>query len=171
MATTFFGLPINSLDNFEAERAAQDWNGFPVPLVAHDYAVQIAEAVGDPIPEPYEGLRPYDGLCWQVLCRDCGMAHSAEHACEPITWTYDEPPTTSIESQVYIDGGVEALRAYRREAVCPDCGAVLDLEEHAVINEPVLTDGGRIARRSRPCVAAFCPRCEFCVEVRRERRA
>lgn len=66
------GLPINGLDNFEATLAPGDWNGFPVPLVAHDYARQIAEAVGDPIPQPYEGVQPYDGLQWQVLCPECG---------------------------------------------------------------------------------------------------
>lgn len=69
-----FGLPINGLDNFEAPLASEDWNGFPVPLVGYDYAKQIAEAVGDPIPAPYFGLRPYDGLCWQVaaICPQCG---------------------------------------------------------------------------------------------------
>ncbi len=111
MATMRFGLPINMLDNFEAERAEQDWNGFPVPLVAHDYAVQIAEAVGDPLPDPYEGVRPYDGLCWEIVCAECGMVHTAEHECEsPYLRAF--PPVTSIESQVYIDGGVAALRAY-----------------------------------------------------------
>lgn len=67
-----FGLPINGLDDFEAEVLPGRWNGHPVPLVPHDYATQIAEAVGDPKPEPYVGLRPYDGLCWQILCRECG---------------------------------------------------------------------------------------------------
>lgn len=72
MARATFGLPINMLDNFEAELAAERWNGFPVPLVPHDFAVQIAEAVGDTKPEPYEGLKPYDGLRWNLLCPECG---------------------------------------------------------------------------------------------------
>ena len=67
-----FGLPINGLDDFEAPLAAERWNGFPVPLVGHDVAVQIAEAVGDLAPAPYYGLKPYTGLCWQVLCPACG---------------------------------------------------------------------------------------------------
>jgi hypothetical protein len=66
-----FGLPINGLDNFEAEIAPAHWNGFPVPLVAHDVAVQIAEAVGDDVPAPYEGERPYDGLCWRTNREAC----------------------------------------------------------------------------------------------------
>ena len=65
--TRRFGLPINGLDHFFAEVAPDRWNGFPVPMVLHIYAVQIAEAVGDDIPEPYEGLRPYDGLCWTFI--------------------------------------------------------------------------------------------------------
>jgi hypothetical protein len=72
MTTALFGLPINGLDNFEAEVANIRWNGFPVPLVPHIIAVQIAEAVGDPVGDPYEGLEPYNGLCWQLLCPECG---------------------------------------------------------------------------------------------------
>ena len=25
----------------------------------------------------------------EIACVDCGMPHTAEHACEPIGWTYD----------------------------------------------------------------------------------
>lgn len=70
MATAQFGLSLGAAAlDFEAELAPERWNGFPVPLVAHDYAVQIAEAVGDPAPESYDGLRPYDGLQWEISGR------------------------------------------------------------------------------------------------------
>lgn len=62
-----FGLLIDVLEVFEAPVAPDRWNGFPVPLVDWQIAVAIAAAVGDSRPTPYLGLRPYDGLQWQIV--------------------------------------------------------------------------------------------------------
>lgn len=67
--TRHFRLPINGLDDVVAEPAPIRWNGFPMPLVTHPIAVQIAMAVGDPIPMLYLGAQPYGGLQWELL--DC----------------------------------------------------------------------------------------------------
>lgn len=76
----FFSLPINGLDDFEAPVAPKRWNGFPVPMVSYAYAVEIAMAVGDDLPEPYEGLKPYDGLCWEIgkVCPLCASPLTLE---------------------------------------------------------------------------------------------
>lgn len=63
----------------------------------------------------------------------CTLAagHTGDHkmATHPMhpTWANTAaPPVTSIESQVYIDGGWPALAAYRRLPLrCPDCGDVV----------------------------------------------
>lgn len=73
--TATFGLPINMLDNFEAALAP---GRHPVPLVSHAYAVQIAEAVGDPKPAAYRGVKPYEGPDWSVICPECGGVMTKE---------------------------------------------------------------------------------------------
>jgi hypothetical protein len=64
---SLFGLPFDRLESFEAPLAPCTWNGFPVPLVDYETAVQIAAAVGDARPPLYAGLQPYDGLQWQIV--------------------------------------------------------------------------------------------------------
>ncbi len=112
MATMRFGLPINMLDDFEAERAEQDWNGFPVPLVAHDYAVQIAEAVGDPVPEPYEGLRPYDGLCWEIVQPAVNYVASfyGQSAAKRLRWIGEADYTNVLNCELFPHWQREAVR-------------------------------------------------------------
>lgn len=57
---------------------------------------------------------------------------------DPATATPEASPVTSIESQVYIDGGWPALRAYRQLPLrCPDCGDVV-VKHHA--DEPHYCD-------------------------------
>lgn len=54
--------------------------------------------------------------------------------------------------------------------VCPDCGAPLDLDEHAETEVPIWHSnvGGMpyIETVRRPAVVAFCTGCEFAIEVR-----
>lgn len=116
-----FGLPINGLDHFEAERADRDWNGFPVPLVSHDYAIQIAEAIGDPIPAWYEGDQPYDGVQWQIIetaCPWCG-SHTAP---VPNRQEHAEDRQTSIF-------GRTTTWHQRNPLECPDCNGVGGYED------------------------------------------
>jgi hypothetical protein len=178
MARTFrFSLPINGLDSFEAELRPELWNGFPVPLVAHDYAIQIAEAVGEAAPEPYEGLRPYDGLAWQILtaCPKCG---GTDFRVEQLTWnrqTYDaatdEWGTSSYEYEedkplralcLECDDDVDCTHVLQRGGVTtfyrePDWDALeLDDEGAPRVDAPVA--------RSSELVASFLipadwPRC------------
>lgn len=54
----------------------------------------------------------HDEICCPVEDPDClGGEGECLDACEAPT----HPPTNSIESQIYIDGGYAALLTYRRE--------------------------------------------------------
>jgi hypothetical protein len=45
--------------------AGYSWNGWAVPLLTWSQSKEVSIAVGDEPPEPYEGVRPVDGLCWK----------------------------------------------------------------------------------------------------------
>src|SRR3990167_10574536 len=121
----FFGLPINMLDDFQAEVSPERWNGFPVPLVPYYYAAQIAEAVGDEPPAWYEGLKPYDGLAWQVVCPECGAD----------AWQPGTPCRACGETPL-------------ETKACPGCGSSMT-REVGLIDEPCCTPHFAIVRKTR----------------------
>lgn len=112
--TAQFSLPLGAaVLDFAAELAPDSWNGFPVPLVAHDFAVQIAEAVGDPIPAPYEGEQAYDGLCWEIVDEDAQD--------EDDTVNYPVPSGLKRRAGVeYGCGDQQCDSCYEPDTVCPD---------------------------------------------------
>ena len=78
-----------------------------------------------------------------VTCRNCHRwlkGHNAREAAEERAHLAYEaaPPVTSIESQVYIDGGLPALQAYRRSrcfTVTPDLQARAEREGWGIFND------------------------------------
>jgi hypothetical protein len=52
---------------WEAEDAGHTWNGWSVPLLNWAQCDEVFRAIGEVPPEPFEGMKPVDGLCWVEL--------------------------------------------------------------------------------------------------------
>ena len=68
-----------------AEDSDRTWNGFAVPILTSDQAEIVGRAIGES--DLLAGAS--DGLTWEIdpsaVCPACGMPHTAEHSCEPMT--------------------------------------------------------------------------------------
>lgn len=170
MADAIFGLPINGLDNFEAPRALENWNGFPVPLVAHDIAVQIAEMVGDPPPDPYEGLQPYGGLCWKVGVEVDEVRQALLEALQGagLTASWEFPGWLSIDAP---DGSGDAWAFGTANGYWAGDRTSVDGEHRYTVRLRVHHDSGDVDALAVAIVAALeTRRCHECGEAMDKQR-
>lgn len=66
-----------------AEDSGRTWNGYAVPILTAEQALIVSAALCEHI-----DAGPAEGLTWTLTgepCGACGMVHTAEHSCEPLT--------------------------------------------------------------------------------------
>ena len=86
--TRCFTLPLGNGVELRvwAEDSGRTWNGFAAPILTAAQAIIVGDALH--VPDFIAGES--SGLTWEIdpsaVCPACGMPHTAEHSCEPITW-------------------------------------------------------------------------------------